>query len=72
MHYRHVIFVRKDTHIKYVFEMILLKKVLSKKIFPLHARVVDFFDTVEGKNYQCASYNIYNSDTFFKEEYNNE
>ena len=52
--------------------MILLKKVLSKKIFPLHARVMDFFDTVDEKRHQCAMDNIYNSDDFLKAAYNNE
>ena len=36
------------------------KKHLAKRILPLHARVMEFFDTVEEKHYQCAMYNIYN------------
>ena len=47
------------------------KTYLAKRMFPLHARVMDFFDTAEEKNHQCAMYNIYNLDAFFKEAYNN-
>ena len=48
------------------------KQYLDKRMLPLHARVVVFFDTVEGKHHQCAMYNLYNSDAFFMKAYNRE
>ena len=45
---------------------------LAKKMLTLHARVMEFFDTVEGKHYECAMDNIYNSDAFIKAAYNYE
>ena len=35
-----------------------------------HARAIAIFDTVEENHHQYAIDNIYNSDTFFKAEYN--
>ena len=68
-----MLFVRKDPHIKYLCAMMLsLKKYLAKRMLPLYARVVDFFDTEEGKHHQCAMENLYNSDAFFKAVNNHE
>ena len=39
---------------------------LSKRMLPLHARVMDFFDIMEVKYHQCEMDNMYNSGTFFK------
>ena len=50
----------------------LPKIYLAKRMVPLHAIVVAFFDTVEGKYHQRAMYNIYNSDAFSKASYNHE
>ena len=51
--------------------MILCKKsYLSKRILPLDSRVTELFNTVEEKHHQCKMYNIYNSATLFKAEYN--
>ena len=47
MDYRHTFFVRKDTHIKYLFEIILRPNKISKRIFPFRARVVSFFNNVD-------------------------
>ena len=44
----------------------LSKIYLAKRMVPLHAIVVAFFDTVR------AMYNIYNSDAFSKAAYNHE
>ena len=46
------------------------KTYLAKRMLPLHARVMAFFFTVEGKHHQFPMDNIYNSDAFFKEAYN--
>ena len=70
--YRHTLFFRKDTHIKYLCAIILRQIVLDKSMLPLHARVMDFFDTVEEKDHKCAMCNIYNSDEVFKAAYNHE
>ena len=48
------------------------KTYLAKMMLPLHARVMAFFDTVEEKHHQCAMYNIYNLDSFYKEVYNHD
>ena len=61
MDYRHMLFIRNNTHIKYLCAMILL--------LPLHTRVMAFFDTVEGKHHQCAMYNLCKSGGFFKAAY---
>ena len=50
----------------------LPRKYLAKSMLPLHARVMGFFDTVEGKHHQCTMYNLYNSAAFFKAMYNHE
>ena len=72
MDYRHTLFVRKDTHIKYLCAMILCQFSLAKRLSPLDDIVMDLLDTVEGKNHQCVMYNIYNSSTYFKAAYNHE
>ena len=36
-------------------------------MLPIHARVMAFFGTVEGKQYQHAIYNLYNSDDFSRQ-----
>ena len=41
-------------------------------MLPLHDRVTDLFDTVEGKHHQRTMDNIYNSAKVFKESYNRE
>ena len=41
-------------------------------MLPLNYRVMEFFDTVEEKYHQCAMYNLYNSDAFYKAAYNYE
>ena len=66
MDYRHIIFARKDTHIKYLCAMIFVKKYLAKSIFPLHARLVAIFYAAEEKHHQCAMDHLYNSAAFFK------
>ena len=48
------------------------KTCLSKRMLPLHARVMAFLDTVEEKHYQCAMDNLYKSGTFLKAAYNHE
>ena len=58
---RYQIFMYNDT---------VSKTYLSKSLSPLGGRVMALFDTVEGKNHQYTMYNIYNSATFFKAEYN--
>ena len=50
----------------------LPKKYLAKRMLPLHARVMDIFDTVEEKHHKCTMDNIYNLDAFFKSSYNHE
>ena len=73
MDYRHMLFVRKYTHIKYLYAIILCKNIyLSKSMFPLQARVMPSFNTVEEKYHQCEMYNIYNSGAFSKAVYNHE
>ena len=69
---RHMLFVIKDTHIKYLFEIILRPNKISKRMLPIHATVMDFFDTVDEKNHQRAMDNLYSSDDFFKAVYNHE
>ena len=64
-----MLFFRKDTHIKYLCEMILCQK-KTKRMLPFYARVMVFSDTVDGKHHQCAMDYLYNSDAFFKAAYN--
>ena len=47
----HMIFVRKDTHIKYLFAMIICQKNSYKRMLPLRARVMDLFDNLEEKHH---------------------
>ena len=48
---RHMLFVRKDIYIKYLFAIILHQKpYLDKSIFPLHDIVMALFYTVEVKH----------------------
>ena len=41
-------------------------------MLPLHAKVMDLFDTLREKHHQQAMYNICNSAAFFKAAYNHE
>ena len=43
------------------------KTYLAKRMCPVDAITMAFFDTVEGKHHQCSMDNLYNSATFFKE-----
>ena len=52
--------------------MILCQRILDKSLTPLDAIVMARFDTVEGKQHQCAIDNLYKSFTFFKAVYNHE
>ena len=65
MDYRHMVFIRYDTHIKYLCEIILCQKTdLAKKMLPLHSRVMAFFDIMKEKHHQCTMNNLYHSDNF--------
>ena len=63
---------KRYTYKIFMFNYPLPKQYLSKRMFSLNARVVEFFDTVEGKHHQCTMDYLYNSDTFFKAAYNHE
>ena len=68
-----MLFVRKDPHTKYLCAIMLCQKTyLAKRILPLYARVMDFFDTEEGKHHQRAMENLYNLEAFFKAVNNHE
>ena len=56
----YAIFQKGYTYIIFMCNDPLSKKILAKRMLPLHDRVVAFFDTVEGKHHQFAMYNLYN------------
>ena len=45
---------------------------LAKRVLPIHARAMAFFENVEEKHYQRAMDNLYNADAFIKAAYNHE
>ena len=60
------IFHKGYTYKIFICKYPLPKTYLAKRMLPLHARVIVFFDTVEEKHHQFAMDNIYNSDAFFQ------
>ena len=68
--YTYVLCQKGYTYKIFMWNDPLPKTYLAKKILPLHARVMAFFDTVEEKHHQCAMDHLYNSDAFFKGAYN--
>ena len=69
---KYTFFQKGHTYQMFMCNYPVSKRNLSKRMLPLHSRVLALFDTIEETNHQRAIDNIYNSAIFFKAAYNNE